>query len=173
MAAIEHTTDLKRLAVLEPLTVACVDFEFPPGTRFPSLPVDAGACGLIYPLKGTTTVPGPELVVALSQGARIIVRAGVVAPWLDPNSRRPFVDYAGLVNRTRASYPKGSPLELLAKEAGNSLYGKTGQGVGGMKTEPANRRVFDSRSGESRPLPPAASPALLSQRTPPVCPAPL
>jgi hypothetical protein len=65
------------------------------------------------------------------------------------------VDYAGLVNRTRASYPKGSPLELLAKEAGNSLYGKTGQGVGGMKTEPANRRVFDSRSGESRPLPPS------------------
>ena len=40
-AAIEHTTDLERLAVLDPLTVACVDFEFPPGTRFPSLPVDA------------------------------------------------------------------------------------------------------------------------------------
>ena len=105
--------------------------------------------------KGTTTVPGPELVVALSQGARIIVRAGVVAPWLDPNSPRPFVDYARLVNRTRACYPKGSPLELLAKEAGNSLYGKTGQGVGEMKTAPAKRRVFDSRSGESRPLPPS------------------
>ena len=154
-AAIEHTTDLERLAVLEPLTVACVDFEFPPGTRFPSLPVDADAYGLIYPLKGTTTVPGPELVVALSQGAHIIVRAGVVAPWLDPNAPRPFVDYARLVNRTRAGYPKGSPLELLAKEAGNSLYGKTGQGVGEMKTAPANRRVFDSRSGESRPLPPS------------------
>jgi hypothetical protein len=154
-AAIEHTTDLERLAVLEPLTVACVDFEFPPGTRFPSLPVDAAGYGLIYPLKGTTTVPGPELVVALSQGAHILVRAGVVAPWLDPNAGRPFVDYARLVNRTRAGYLKGSPLELLAKEAGNSLYGKTGQGVGGMKTAPANRRVFDSRSGESHPLPPS------------------
>jgi hypothetical protein len=154
-AAIEHTTDLERLAVLEPLTVAWVDFEFPPGTRFPSLPVDAGGYGLIYPLKGTTTVPGPELVVALSQGARIIVRAGIVAPWLDLNAPRPFVDYARLVNRTRASYPKGSPLELLAKEAGNSLYGETGQGVGEMKTAPANRRVFDSRSGESHPLPPS------------------
>ena len=65
------------------------------------------------------------------------------------------MDYARLVNRTRAGYPKGSPLELLAKEAGNSLYGKTGQGVGEMKTEPANRRVFDSRSGESRTLPPS------------------
>src|SRR4051812_35810240 len=97
--------------------------------------------------------------------------SGVVAPWLDPNAGRPFVDYARPVNRTRAGYLKGSPLELLAKKAGNSLYGKTGQGVGEMKTTPTKRRAFDSRSGESRLLPPSRITSPLSRRTPPACPA--
>ena len=48
-----HTKDLDQLATLDALTVATVDFEFPRGTRFPSLPVDAGKRGLVYPLNGT------------------------------------------------------------------------------------------------------------------------
>ena len=157
-AGIERTTDIERLAVLDTLTVAAVDFEFPPGTRFPSLPVHDRKHGLIYPLKGSTIVPGPELVVALNQGADLRVRVGYVIPWLDPvaaDADLPFVEFARIINSTRKRYPKGSAEELMAKEAGNSLYGKTAQAVGNMKTVSEGQRIFDTRDGASKPLPPS------------------
>ena len=67
----EHTIDLSRLAALDVVTFARVKFQFPPGTRFPSLPVDADDYGLVYPLSGESCATGPELVVALGQGATI------------------------------------------------------------------------------------------------------
>ena len=157
-AAIEHTTDLSRLAVLEDPTVASVDFEFPEGTRFPCLPVNTGDGGLVYPLSGSTTVTGPELLLAVNLGARITVRAGARVPWEEPDmdrAERPFRDFAQLVNRERAAHRKGSVFELLAKECGNSVYGKLGQGVGEMKSIPDNIRLFDTRDGSRRSLPPS------------------
>ena len=157
-AGIEHTTDIERLAVLDALTVAAVDFEFPPGTRFPSLPVHDRKHGLIYPLKGSAHAIGPELIVALNQGAHLRVRTGIVIPWLDKVATEtdlPFIEFARIINATRESFPKGSIEELMAKEAGNSLYGKAAQAVGNMKTVPANQRIFDTRDGASKPLPPS------------------
>ena len=143
----EHPIDLSRLAVLDAVAFARVKFQFPPGTRFPSLPVDAGDYGLIYPLSGESCATGPELVVALGQGATIQVVEGVVVPWQDADGPRPFLEFTRLVNQERARHPKGSPLELLAKEAGNSLYGKTAQAVARHKTAPRTKRVFDTRQG--------------------------
>src|SRR5215211_5601820 len=51
------------------------------GTRFPSLPCRAGERGLVYPLSGTSWCTGPELVVALAQGAKITVEAGWRIEW--------------------------------------------------------------------------------------------
>ena len=82
-SATEHTNDLSRLAALDVVTFARVKFQFPPGTRFPSLPVDADDYGLVYPLSGESCATGPELVVALGQGATIQVIEGVVVPWRD------------------------------------------------------------------------------------------
>ena len=71
-------------------------------------------------------------------------------------AERPFRDFAHSLNRERAAYPKGSVFELLAKEAGNSLYGKLGQGVGGMKSIRENIRLFDTRDGSRHALPPSS-----------------
>jgi hypothetical protein len=152
-ARIEHTTDLDRLTVLDQPTFARVDFEFPPGTRFPCLPIDGAGYGLIYPLSGSCDCPGPELVVARNMAAKIIVREGIVLNWLDPNSPRPFVEFAKTVNKSRKKHQKGSALELLAKEAGNSAYGKIAQAVGSMKTKPVHRKVFYTRDGVMATLP--------------------
>ena len=157
-AAIEHTTDLSRLAVLEDPTVASIDFEFPDSTRFPCLPVNTGDGGLVYPLSGSTTATGPELLLAVNLDARITVRAGARVPWEEPDmdrAERPFRDFAQLVNRERAAHAKGSVFELMAKEFGNSLYGKLGQGVGEMKSIPDNIRLFDTRDGSRHALPPS------------------
>jgi hypothetical protein len=157
-AKIERTTDLERLAVLDQPTFARVDFEFPPGTRFPCLPIDGAGYGLVYPLSGSCDCPGAELVVARNMAAKIIVREGIVLNWLDPNSPRPFVEFAKTVNKSRKQHQKGSALELLAKEAGNSAYGKIAQAVGSMKTKPVHRKVFDTRDGVMATLP--ASPTM-------------
>ena len=110
----EHTTDLSRLAVLDAVTFARVKFQFPPGTRFPSLPVDADDYGLIYPLSGESCATGPELVVALGQGATIKVIEGVVVPWQDADGPRPFLEF------TKAHQPgtRQAPQRLAAGAAG-------------------------------------------------------
>jgi hypothetical protein len=152
-AGTEQTTDLNRLAVLDEATFARVKFQFPPGTRLPSLPVDADPHGLIYPLSGESCATGPELVVALGQGATITVMEGVYIPWRGPDGPRPFLEFTQLINQERGRHDKGSPLELLAKEAGNSVYGKTAQAVAIHKTAPRRKRAFDTRVGQMEDLP--------------------
>jgi hypothetical protein len=153
---IERTTDLDRLAVLdEAAAFARVRFEFPANTRFPALPVDAGDYGLVYPLSGESYATGPELVVALNAGAKIEIIDGVRIPWLDPAGTRPFLEFAQFINQERAKRQKGSALELLVKEAGNSLYGKVAQAVASDKTPSRHKRVFSTREGRMKNLTPS------------------
>jgi hypothetical protein len=157
-AAVEHTVDIERLATLDDPSVAEVDFRFPPNTRYPCLPVRIDG-GLIYVLEGRAVVTGPELVLARSLGVFLIVRRGVRVPWLERdlgNANLPFRDFAALVNRERAKHGKGTLFEKLAKEAGNSIYGKLGQGVGRMKSTPEIITIFDTRDGSRGSMPPSA-----------------
>jgi len=155
-----ETTDMGILAQPDALCVARVSFRFPPSTRVPSLPVRAGNRGLIYPLEGVSYCTGAELLVARNLGAEIEVMKGVYVPWLD--NERPYAEFTKTINSLRKKYPKGSVLERVAKEIGNSLYGKTAQGVANMR---GNRdgaaqsvrqtRSFDSREGKMRDLDPS------------------
>jgi len=163
-SAAEATTDLSRLAVIDSaIALARVRFRFPRGTRFPSLPVRAGGGrGLLYPLSGETHATGPELVVALGQGARIEVVAGIVIPFDDRDDRRPFAAFSRRIADTRANYRETTPaFEKAAKEIGNSLYGKVAQAVDVWRTtgtgvRAGGKRVFDARTGASVDLPPSA-----------------
>jgi len=155
--AVIITNDLPELAVVDSaITVARVRFSFPAGTRFPSLPVRApGGRGLIYPMTGETYVTGPELVVAMGQGVSIEVMHGLLAPFA--GTWRPFAEFSKQIATIRTRYPKKSALELAAKEVGNSLYGKSAQGVDGMRgAGGGGARVFSSRTGETVTLPPSA-----------------
>ena len=116
----------------------------------------AGDYGLIYPIEGVKYCTGPELVVAINQGAEIQVEKGVFVPWLTED--RPFADFTKQINEMRRRYPKGSLLEQTSKEIGNSLYGKIAQGVANMRgdnTTSGRSRGFDSRSGKMKDLPPS------------------
>jgi len=154
-----HTTDLEALLDIDTCAVAQVKFEFPPDTRFPSLPVDAIEMGLIYPLTGTSYCTGLELKVAQNQGATIKVLAGLKFRFSTDNERRPLVDFIQAVNIGRAqsrldSKTHSSPLELLYKECGNSGYGKIAQAVARHKTTPGvhTKNVFNTRTGEMAEL---------------------
>ncbi len=173
--SISTTTDLATLARLDTATFAQVEFEFPPSIRFPSLPVSAGDNGLLFPLTGTSYCTGPELVVARNQGARIRVLHGLHIPWKASNAARPFVAFTAHINAERArfcaEYGKGSAMELLAKETGNSLYGKTAQGVASMRPVGINglsaKTAFNTRTGGTETIPPSriTQPAIAAQTT--------
>jgi hypothetical protein len=151
------STDITVLANVSALSVARVQFQFPEGTRFPSLPVRAGERGLVYPMAGASYCTGAELVVALGQGADIVVEHGVFVPFADDT--RPYAEFTTTINRIRKAHPKGSIFERMAKEIGNSLYGKTAQGVESMKArsdKDRGRRVFNTETGGMETLPPSA-----------------
>jgi hypothetical protein len=162
--SVRPTKELNDLAVIDAaLTYARVRFEFPQGTRFPCLPVRAGDRGLIYPLTGTAWCAGPELAVALDMGAGVIVDAGWRIEWVT-DSPRPFELFTRKINSIRADARANgdSILDELAKEIGNSCYGKIAQAVNTFRTITdagiygrRGKRVFSSRTEQMETLPPS------------------
>lgn len=149
-SAVEITKDLDVLARADALTMAHVEFLFPPDTKYPCLPVRAGDYGLIFPLQGESYCCGPELVVARNAGATIKVLHGLNVPWSRDNDYTPFLEFARMIAEHRAKHPKGGALELAIKEMGNSTYGKTGQAVRNMRGRgdgTAAQKHFDSEMG--------------------------
>lgn len=125
------------------LGLARVDFEFPSHVRFPCLPVRS-AGGLIFPRKGTSCCGAPEIAVALSLGAKVEIKYGVIVPYKD-DFRMYGSFIRGAIER-RNSYPKKTFMNLFWKESANATYGKTGQGV--MK-----KRVYSLRALDTVELP--------------------
>lgn len=151
-----ESKDLDVLARENALAIACVSFRFPSTTRYPSLPVDSGDHGLIYPLAGISYCTGAEMRVALDQGADLVVLNGLHVPWA--NDERPFLEFTKHIVKTRKAHPKGSLPERLAKEVGNSLYGKVAQGVADMRGDlggSGKSRYFSSREGKMEELGPS------------------
>src|SRR4051812_2656910 len=80
------------------------------------------------------------------------------------NGVRPFAEFTRTINRVRADAKASSDqvLDKLAKEVGNSAYGKTAQAVelsrtihdGGVAAQ-RGKRVFDSRTEAMTTLPPS------------------
>jgi hypothetical protein len=159
---LEPTKEMERLATSEAMTYASITFRFPDDVRFPSLACDSGDYGLIFPRSGSTAVTGLELMLALNQGAKIEIHAGVRLPFKDADGPRPFAVVAQIINKQRAAAREAaggkskSPLELLAKEVGNSGYGKTAQAVGAMKSSPVVRKPFNPRKGCREEMGPSA-----------------
>ncbi|WCH23251.1 hypothetical protein [Aeromonas salmonicida] len=127
---------------------AYVEFTFPAGTRFPCLPVRSEQYGLRFPLSGLTYVTAPEIELALSMGGTIVIKHGVIVPWI-AGSQPLFEDFTRMIQRLRREYPKKSLEEVMVKEIGNSLYGKLAQGL-------SDKTAFDTATGLSKKIGPSA-----------------
>jgi len=149
------------LALVEAaLTYARVRFEFLLDIQAPCLPVRAGDRGLIYPRTGTSWCTGPELVGARDMGATIQVEAGWRIDWIS-DSVRPFGLFTRKINEIRADAKAVGDVirDELAKEVGNSAYGKIAQAVEAFRTitdggiyAQRGKRVFNTRTGELQTL---------------------
>ena len=138
------TRDVKEF-VGHVLGFAYVKFSFPANTKFPSLPVRGSNDGLFYPLDGFSYCSAPEIEVALNLGCEIQVKHGVIIPWLEGDHRL-FEPYVKHIRDLRKVEVKGSIDELYAKLLGNSLYGKTAQGL-------KKKTVYDTGIMKSVELP--------------------
>jgi hypothetical protein len=164
-STVRHTTDIGEIAVIDEAMSWCrVRFEFPAGTRVPGLPVRGGDRGLIYPLTGVAWCCGPEIVAARDRGAILTIEEGYRVDWQAGHVVRPFEAFAIDINRIRdhAKAVGDAVLNLLAKEVGNSAYGKVAQAVGTFRsvsdagmTGLRGKRVFDSREERMKTLPPS------------------
>lgn len=141
---VEPTRDLDRFQVTT-LGFALIEFEFPEGVRFPSLPVRTDN-GLIFPRKGLSFCAAPEIYVARSLGAKIDIKQGVIVA--SDDTKPVFADYIRQCIAERRKHAKKSLNDLFWKELSNSTYGKTAQGL-------REKRVYDSRAMETVPLPPS------------------
>jgi hypothetical protein len=128
---------------------ARVDFEFPLDTRFPCLPVYSEARGLYYPLQGTSDCTAPEIALAQALGAQLDIQIGLIVPWQEGDARV-FEPFVSRVRLRRRQYKKSNQSfeEKLWKEIGNSVYGKTAQGL-------REKSAFDTRTGRGKTLPPS------------------
>ena len=158
-----QSTEVTDLAVVEDaMTFAYVKFAFPAQTGVPSLPVRTSkGRGLVYPLEGESWCTGPEIAVALHQGARIEALSGWRVEWQVSPTLRPFEGFTRRINEIRAGAKQARDLVLdkTAKEIGNSLYGKIAQAVASQRVIPDDivfRRTFDTKLGKSGILGPSA-----------------
>jgi len=126
---------------------AWVEFEFPESVRFPCLPVRAPN-NLIFPLTGESYATAAEIAAARRPGAAVRVKHGVIIP--QDMAIRPFETViAALQGKRKEADLRGDKLSAgIYKELGNSLYGKTCQGL-------REKRVFDNRTGQHRDMPPS------------------
>jgi hypothetical protein len=130
------------------LGFAYVKFAFPANTRLPSLPVRNKDNGLVFPLTGFSYCTAPEIEVALNLGCAIEIKHGIVIPWVDGDVRL-FEPFVMQIRELRKSYDEGSLDELYVKLLGNSLYGKTAQGL-------KDKTVFEAGTMKNVELPHSA-----------------
>ena len=127
----------------ETLGFAYVEFEFPEGTKYPTMPVRTPN-GLVFPLKGVTDCAAPEIYLAHKLGAKLTIKYGIIVP-TDLNIRI-FEGFIRECGEKRVSKGKNTLQGLFWKEISNSTYGKTAQGL-------RDRRVYDLRDRATRSLP--------------------
>lgn len=122
---------------------ARVKFQFDSGhghTLYPSLLHHHCRFGLVFPLKGETTLTHPELMLALDVGARLDVISCLELPIERDEHGQPIYymqEYLGRLASERARYeripasenPSAPIFDKLLKETMNSLYGKFSQAV--------------------------------------------
>ena len=117
------------------------DFEFPPETKYPSIPCFVDENCTVYPLKGSCILTGSEYLLALSQGCKLSITDIYCTPFnkTEFNEPKPFLAILKLVQEKRREYAKGTISNLMYKEIGNSIYGSVVRGIG-------DKRKYDIRS---------------------------
>jgi len=129
------------------LGLVWVEFEFPASVRYPVLPVRSQN-GIIFPLKGRSCCAMPEIELARRLGCRLKLLLGIRIPTdVDDRIFFPFIKQS-IANRFAARDAGNEFDEAFWKEATNSCYGKTAQGL-------RDKRVFNLKTKRGQRVSPS------------------
>ena len=140
--SVRETKDINDLR-FDRFAFAWIDFKFPETVRYPTLPIRTSR-GILFPRHGTSYCCAPEIELAISLGAQIIVRRGLVIDTFDELVFQPFIKQA-IKLRTEAYFDLE---KAFWKEVSNACYGKTAQGL-------REKRVFNLKTKKTKPIPPS------------------
>ena len=132
---------LSRDEILYSYLIIHAQFEFPPETKYPSIPCYVDENCTIYPLRGVCVITGAEYILALSQGCRFTYDDVFLIPFATDEYKdtKPFSTVIKLVLDKRREFAKGTISNLMYKEIGNSIYGSVVRGI-------SDKRKFDIKS---------------------------
>lgn len=126
-------------------------FTFPSSVKYPSIPCYIDSTATVYPLQGKSILTGPEYLLAKNQGAEVKVKSVFYIPPSITKRRiggievsspiKPFCSIIKDIQTKRSEHQKGTVLNLLYKEMGNSIYGNVVRGM-------SNKKSFDTKSGK-------------------------
>ena len=142
------TSELNELSdndLLYSYTIIHCEFEFDEKVKYPSIGCFIDQTTTVYPLKGTGLLTGSEYLLAKSQGCMFKIIEVVYIPF--KTDVKPFLSSIKEIQRLRSEHPKGSFLNALYKELGNTQYGLTARGISYGKR-------FDLKLGKSVRLDP-------------------
>lgn len=136
---------LTRDEILYSYLIIHAQFEFPPETKYPSIPCYVDENCTIYPLRGVCVITGAEYILALSQGCRFTYDDVFLLPFAtgEHKDTKPFSAVIKLVQEKRREFVKGTISNLMYKEIGNSIYGSVVRGVN-------NKLNFDTMSNTTQ-----------------------
>jgi hypothetical protein len=132
---------LTREELLYNYLIIYADFEFPFGTKYPSIPCFVDENCTVYPLKGSCVITGAEYILAQAQKCKLKIHDIYSIPFktVEYKEYKPFASVIKLIQEKRREYAKGSISNAIYKELGNGIYGSVVRGIG-------NKRKFDIKS---------------------------
>jgi len=133
-----------------------VKFEFPEGTKYPCIPTRVDDNIDIYPLRGVSTITGPEYIVAKNMGCEIEVLQGIMTPFerisettQDKKLKEdrlgyvtPYKEIIKELQQKRREHPKKTFYNYMYKEIGNSVYGQVAMGLNGKNAYDIKTKSF-------------------------------
>jgi hypothetical protein len=138
---VDELNKLSKEEILYSYLIIQCSFEFPPTTKYPSIPCYVDETCTVYPLSGECVVTGSEYLLAKHQGCVFRYENIYLTPFFKSEYKdvKPFSTVINLIQEKRREYPKGSISNMMYKEIGNSVYGSVVRGIG-------DKRKFDIKS---------------------------
>ena len=116
------------------------DFKFPEKVKYPSIACFIDETSTVYPLSGSAFLTGSEYLLAKSQGCEFQIKSIDYIPFRP--GVYPFKRTIKDLQNLRSQHAKGSILNALYKDLGNSLYGLTARGI-------SSKKRFDLKAGKT------------------------
>lgn len=134
-------TKLTNEEILFSYLIINAEFEFPEGTKYPSIPCYVDENCTVYPLSGSCVITGSEYLLAKSQNCCFKYIDIYCTPFKSSeyNDQKPFASVVKIVQDQRREHPKGTISNLMYKEIGNSIYGSVVRGI-------SNKKKYDIKS---------------------------